>query len=226
MKRIIAMLLAVLLVAGLLTACSGSGNDNRQDGGQSSPTEDSKEQTAPTTQTTPSLEDWGMLDAKAVQGENGLKRIVFRWPAIVGRDAHTAKVENQNDGTIVMVDNYVPGHSPEIDSIDKVFPAYFEQTAKSFSSFYKGKYSDGSFTIENTETVTVKGYEFYKYSGKHTYMYDGNERCKQYVIYLTTMKLNGAYLYFLASDVTADQSAAAKMEENAYNMVLSFREED
>lgn len=222
MKKLFVCLLAIMLLLAL-AACGSKPESNQVD---TLPQETADSDPTPGSSENETLDDWGILDAKAVQGKNGLKRITFRWPVNLGVDAHTGKVATQNDGTVVMVDNYVPGHSPEIDSIDKVFPAYFEQTAKVFSSYYGSDYSDGSFTIEDTETVTIKGYEFYKYSGKHTYLYDGKERVREYVIYLTSMKLNGAYLYFLASDVTADQSAAAKMEENAYNVILSFREED
>ena len=213
MKKLLIIFLTMILTFSL-TACKTK-NDEELSNNQNT-----------TNQTPQNLDDWGMLDAKTVRSKNDTKQIFFRWPVNEGKDAYTAKIEGQNDGTIAMVDNYVPGYSPEVDSMDQVFPAYFEQTVKSFEKFYKGNYSDGSFTIEQTETVTLNDHEFYKYHGKHNYSYEGEASSSQYVIYLTTMKLNGAYLYFLVSDVTDDQSATAKMEENAYNMVLSFQEED
>lgn len=225
MKKIFVLLLVVLLLMGNLAACStGAPSKPTNDTNKLQQTQGTDPQDPTSKPTDPLTEDWGKVDTKSVVNAQGIMSVIFRWPAAKGKSEYTGNVASQDDGTLVLVDAYSAQISPEVESLDQVFPAYFEQTVKVFASFYGSSYSDGSLTIEDTEVVTVGEYEFYKHTGTHNYKYKGSDRSRQYVIYLTETKATGAYIYWLVSDTTADQSAGAKMEDNAYRIALSVRE--
>ena len=220
MKKWLAFAFAVMLLLTMV-ACGNNAAEKTPNADPEDNTGESGQQTTPNTQENPDLEQWGWSGYKSVVSD-GSMHVNFRWPVINGSDAHTGHVAIQDDGTVVLVDNFVPNFSPEVDKLADVFPAYFEQTAKVFEDFYDGAYSDGSFTIEKTEKVTVGEHEFLKHTGKHTYKYDGNDRSKQYVLYVMDINLKHAYFYFLVSDVTADQSAGDLMADHAYKMAQSI----
>lgn len=242
MKKNIAILLVVALALSLV-ACGNSQTEQPTIGGGDKPqtarptsgnndqvqTEATKPQEPDDSPTIPSVKDWGnKLGSKYVNYNGVSSQVVFRWPVVDGDRRGTGQIAHQDDGTIVVFDSYSYGNSPEVDSIESVFPAYFEQTIGVFSSHYKrlgnGTYSDASFTIENTEIITAGKYEWHKHTGKHIFKWDGEDRSRAYVIYLTTSEENGGYFYILVSDITADQSAGAQMEENAYMMALTVTE--
>lgn len=224
MKRFVALFLSVFLLMGILAACSAEEPENPPESSKKPQTQDTNPQDSTSKPTDPLTEDWGRLDTKSVVNAQGIMSVIFRWPAAKGKSEYTGNVASQDDGTLVLVDAYSAQISPEVDSLDQVFPAYFEQTVKVFASFYGSAYSEGSLTIDDTEVVTVGEYEFYKHTGTHNYKYKGSDRSRQYVIYLTETKATGAYIYWLVSDTTADQSAGATMEENAYKIALSVKE--
>lgn len=225
MKKIFVLLLVVLLLMGNLAACStGAPSKPTNDTNKLQQTQGTDPQEPTQIPTDPPQENWGRVDSKLVRNGQGLVTVTFKWPAVRGDNEYTGKIAGQDDGTLVMMDSYSAQKSPEVDSVAQMFPAYFEQTVKVFASFYGSSYSDGSFSIDDTEVVTVGEYEFYKHTGTHNYKYKGSDRSRQYVIYLTETKATGAYIYWLVSDTTADQSAGAKMEDNAYRIALSVRE--
>ena len=225
MKRLISLLLVVVLVMGLVSACAFTDDKQPTEGDNNTQTEGTKPKDPSEDPTDPSQENWGRVDSKLVRNGQGLVTVTFKWPVVRGDNEYTGKIASQDDGTLVLVDAYSAQISPEVDSLDQVFPAYFEQTIKVFASFYGSSYSDGSLTIEDTEVVTVGEYEFYKHTGMHNYKFKGSDRNRQFVIYLTQTKATGAYIYWLVSDTTEDQSAGEKMEDNAYRIALSVREE-
>lgn len=226
MNKLISMIAALALLAGLLTACSATQKPQKQEENQRpSATEASKGQNSETPATTTTATDnaWGKWDRKSIKSSQGLIAAEFKWPVRLGDRAYTGVVGRQDDGTVVLVDNYVPDQSPEIDDIEDVFPAYFEQTAKNFEVYYRGDYSNGSFTIESKENVKIGDREFLKLTGQHKYQYDAEGYSDSYVIYLTEMEAPGAYIYCLVSDATDDQSAGALMADHAYKIASSIR---
>ena len=223
MKKSILFILTFIIFISFLTGCGSSNNSSKDNSNNQS--EEDNSQDSDVTENMPLEENKGWLDSKAVRNSQGMVHVFFRWPAVNGKTAHTGRGAFQGDGTLVLVDAYSVQQSPEVDSIDQVFPAYFQQTTRVFESFYEGSYSNGSLTIDKMEIKKIGEYEFYKYRGTHNYKYKGAECSKQYVIYLTETKATGAYIYWLVSDVTEDQSAGAKMEDNAYRIALSVREE-
>ena len=225
MKKIFVLLLVALLLMGNLAACStGAPSKPTNDTNKLQQTQGTDPQDPTQKPTDPSVDEWGRVDSKLVRNGQGLVTVTFKWPAVRGDNEYTGKIAAQDDGTLVMMDSYSAQKSPEVDSVAQMFPAYFEQTAKVFASFYGSSYSDGSFSIDSTDVMTIGEHEFYKHTGTHSYKYDGNPFDMQYVIYATRTNETGGYIYWLVMDMTEDQSAGAKMEDNAYRIALSVKE--
>ena len=171
-------------------------------------------------------EDGGFVDSFSLQNEElKVSTINFRWPTAEGRPAATGKGATQGDGTYVLVDGYVNGISPKGVALEEFFPQYFEQTKNAFARSYGSNYTDAAFTSTMDGVSTINGYKVCKYTGQHTFKFKGVDYSYQFVSYVTTLKGNGAYVYWLVQDETADQSAGKQMEENALKIIQSVRED-
>ena len=139
MKKIFVLLLVVLLLMGNLAACStGAPSKPTNDTNKLQQTQGTDPQDPTSKPTDPPQENWGRVDSKLVRNGQGLVTVTFKWPAVRGDNEYTGKIAGQDDGTLVMMDSYSTQKSPEVDSVAQMFPAYFEQTAKVFASFYGG----------------------------------------------------------------------------------------
>lgn len=227
MKKWFALVLAVIMVCSM-TAC-GKKDDNKQtdptDG--SSATTGSNQNSANNGATENTLpDDWGVSGTVTVQGKDmSVQRMIFKWPTTKGNPAATGEAGPQEDGTFVLVDAYTSGTSPENVELTSFFPAYSQQTIDAFARFYGSRYKNGALTATKGDVSTINGYEVCKYTGTHTFEYKGKTYDQQFVAYVTTAKGNDGYVYFLVADDSDEQSLGAKIEENAYNMMLSLSEE-
>ena len=89
-----------------------------------------------------------------------------------------------------------------------------------------GSVTVDEFTIENKQSAgTINGYEMYKFVGTHSFKYEDKVYNYKYVAYSTQQKKNGAYIYWLVQDESQDQTLYSTIEEYAYKMALSLREE-
>lgn len=71
----------------------------------------------------------------------------------------------------------------EVDTLENTFAiakAYFCKQLENDRSKY---YSDFDFQIETAEPVEINGFSMYKYTGIHTYTYDGEQRECDFVAY-------------------------------------------
>ena len=216
MKKIIKILLSIILVFSL-TGCFG----NKQNGGEN--TNPTNNPTGP--QATPGTteKEWGVLDAFSTSENGILAGFYINFPSLTGIPEGTGLVAYQEDDTRVVL---AQCQNLEISSVDSTFPACFTQTVGIFKVNYGMRYSDGEFTIESKESAgTINGYEMYKFVGTHSFKYQGNLISYKYVAYATKLKTNGAYIYWLVQDESQDQSLYSTIEEYAYKMALSLREE-
>lgn len=226
MKKTIALVLAAMM----LLAMAACGNESKEDPIGTTKGQNFENGVAATeamgeTQNQ-KLENWGVVDDFAVQNEElESATVFFRWPNATGRSAATGEASTQSDGTFVLVDGYSNGISPKGVALKEFFPAYFEQTINAFSNNYGVRYENGKLTADEGEISQINGYEVCKFTGHHTFTFSGQPYDYQYVAYVTTLKSNGAYVYWLVQDETVDQSAGKQMEENALNIIQSIWEE-
>lgn len=227
MKKLLVMLLALTVLLSM-AACGGeaptpdetdpvSGDTQPVDVGTSENTE--PEETNPTVS-----EEWGVRDRHALSNENGLCGFYINFPYFAGIPEATGLVAVQGDGTYIILDGHVDGTSPEVDSIEDVFPAYFDQTERVFEVNYGSRYGGGEFSIDSKELVEANGYKMCKVIGTHDFTYKREPYSRKFVAYATQLKDNGAYVYWLVQDETEDQSMFETLEDHAYKMALTLKE--
>ena len=66
----------------------------------------------------------------------------------------------------------------------------------------------------------------HSFNGTFSFDEDDDHYEYQYVVYVTQLKSNGAYAYWVVYDVSEDQSKGNLIKEHAYNMAQTFREEN
>lgn len=225
MKKYLTLLLIVLLLLSLVACGESSGNVPNGTEGRPSQNEDKETQTQEETKNN-ELENWGVVDDFSVQNEDlNVSTVFFRWPAATGRSAATGMAATQSDGTFVLVDGYSNGISPKGVALEEFFPKYYEQTLNAFSRNYGSNYSDGKLNAKSEGVSTINGYKVCKFTGEHSFKFKNQDYTYQFVAYVTNLKANGAYVYWLVQDETSDQSAGQQMEENALKIIQSLWEE-
>lgn len=227
MKKLLVMLLALTVLLSM-AACGGeapipdetdpvSGDTQPVDVGTSENTE--PEETAPTVS-----EEWGVLDDFSFSMDGNGCGIYIRFPYHTGIPEGTGLLAKQGDGTLIILDGHTTGISPEVDSVQNVFPAYFEQTEHVFYVNLGIAYKDSEFKADSKEMLQINGYEMCKFVGTHSYVYKREDYSCRFVAYATQLKDNGAYVYWFVQDMTDDQSMFETLEEHTYNMALTLKE--
>lgn len=169
--------------------------------------------------------EWGVTQRFSTSNNDIRTPIFINFPDLSGIPEGTGLIAYQDDATRVVLDSYLGGVSPEVEGIEDVLPAYFEQTKAIFRANFGVQYSDAQFIIHSQELVSINDYEMCKYIGTHKYMYDGKPCDNKYVAYTTQVKANGAYIYWLVQDESKDQSLFETIEEYAYKMATTLLEE-
>jgi hypothetical protein len=225
MKRIITFLLAVMMVL-CLAACQTTPKETEPSKTPSNqPTEPSKQQdTTPTTEATQPAEEWGVVDDFSVVANGKAVLISIKLPALTGIPKGTGLLAYQPDGTFVIVDGHKASISPEISSVDQVLPTCFVQTEMTLDLYRASTYKDFAFEIKSSEKVTVNGYEMCKYTGVHTFTFEGNQKSFNFVAYATQLKTNGGYVYWMVLDESEGQTLGQTIADHAYKMALSLEE--
>lgn len=221
------LLCALIVVLGL----TGCGTVNKDVGDESKKETETLESAISVVSESMSHEEskvdseWGIIDTFSANKDDKTATIYINFPSLTGIPEATGLVANQGDDTKIILDAYIKGKSPEIDSVLEVLPAYFEQTLLIFKVNYGSRYSNGNLTIESQEPVTINDYEMCKYIGKHTFKYEGKDFSYQFVAYSTQLKTNGAYIYWLVQDESENQSLFETIEDYAYKMGTTLWEE-
>ena len=224
MKKIIALVLAVMMVL-CLAACQTTPKETEPSKTPSNQTtEPSKQQdTTPTTEATqPS--DWGVPDDYATFANGKLCNFIIRFPELTGIPKGSSLVAYQPDGSMVIVDVHLQGETADISSVDQVLPTCFVQTEMTLDLYRSSAYKDFAFEIKSSEKVTVNGYEMCKYTGVHTFTVEGNQKSFNFVAYATQLKTNGGYVYWMVLDESEGQTLGQTIADHAYKMALSLEE--
>ena len=92
----------------------------------------------------------------------------------------------QKDAAYIGV--FSPGYDEDfidlkVDSLENTFAIAKAYFCKQLESDRSKQYSDFDFLIETAEPVEINGFSMYKYTGTHTYTYDGEQRECDFVAY-------------------------------------------
>lgn len=228
MNRLIALILTIAVVLSI-TAC-GSKTEGPNPSGDRPSAEQSREETKTSAveEPVPTEEPagpWGVTDSFTAYANDTFGGYFINFPELTGVPKGSGLVAYQSDGTMVVVDGQIIGGAIETGSIDEVLPAYFEQTTIIMDLYRNSAYDNFAFELTSQEHATVNGYEMCKYVGFHNFTLDGVATTFNFVAYATQLKANGAYIYWMVLDETADQSLGNTIEDHAYHMAMSLVEE-
>ena len=223
MKKLIAMLLALTLV--LCLAACGSKTDAPESGKQPE-----KEETRAPVAEKPSATEapagpWGVTDSFTAFANGKICNFYINLPELTAIPKGSGLMAYQPDGSFVVIDVQLMVDPIIVEGVDQVLPAYFKQTRVMMELYHGISYEHVAFEVTAQENVTVNGYEMCRYEGTHEYTMDGTAATNKFVAYATQLKTNGAYIYWMVLDETAEQSLGKTIGDHAYNMALSLEEE-
>ena len=170
------------------------------------------------------LSNWGVQESIVADKGDNISSAYIKFPTLSGIIQGTGKIAYQTDKTLVILDSQRMSGSPTISRISDVLPAYFEQTIKIMREYRRSDWKDFAFNVETSEMVKINDYDMCKYTGTHTYTYNGEPGSMKFVAYATQLKENGAYIYWMVLDETEDQSMTNTIMEHATNMAYTFHE--
>lgn len=233
MKKFISLILAMLLLLSL-AACgdgetpdepvSGETKETKQTTESSKTTEPAKEEE---TEPTVDLEDWGYEELFTTDDGENIDRYTIHVPKR-GSYYSSAKIaESLNyTGTMISgqyVDPYVS--MPKVATASEVFSIYTEFTISALEQlYYRG--SNFNISIDESEMVTIGDHEMCINRGTISYDSKDTHRAYNYVAYSTIMHDSGNAAYWMAYDMSKDQSNGELIEEHALNMAKTFKEEE
>lgn len=230
MKKKGFMILLVVLMLLISSACS---SNIPQDESQSTPMNSqekidqtqmpSREQTKGDEDTVFDPSQWGVRSSYSGRVGDSNKGYHISFPNFGGGTVGYGLHADQNDGTSVFT---VGQHSkmPEITEVSELFPACFEELGYTLRKNYGGLSSDFNFTLDGKDTTKVGDYDIVIFTGSFTYKYDGALREHPYIIYATTLKSNGAYVYWGVYDISEDHSNGELMKDHIQKMAQTFSE--
>lgn len=229
MRKVFALLLAIAMLLTMAACGKTTPAPSEDDNSGKAPeqTQPVKETEAPTEAPTEAFDPstWGVTDRFTARNEQGQEGCYINLPVAAGNLEGYGRFSTHADKTAVMYSGE-NDHCPDISSVSELLPAYFERVEYAFSAYYGMMAKNFNFTLTSDKAVTIGEYEMHMFEGVITFDNDGTYCEYPFVAYATTLKSNGAYAYWMAYDISANQSNGDLIAEYAYNMARTFREEE
>ena len=228
MKKILSIILTVLMVLMTFVACSKESESGEIEKAPETTKKTVQATTHEPEETEPEVqdEDWGVTESLVPLKNGKMSNVYIKFPTLSGINRGSGKIAYQTDDSLVIFDKEKNSGSPAVpgDTVDNVFPAYFEQTIDVMDGYRNQDFDNFDFTVEEKESVEINGYEMCKYTGKHTYTYQDEPMEISYVAYATKLNANGAYVYWMVIDDSDDQSLTKTIEKHADKMATTLSE--
>lgn len=170
-------------------------------------------------------ETWGDSNIWIARKMGVDEQFAINFPKYSGHTNGKGLVAEQVDGTIVIV-SAENDNSPAVDKLENFLPTYFSEIEYTLNSIYGILSENFEFNINYASAVTIGKYDMHTFNGTFSFDEDGDHYEYQYVVYVTQLKSNGAYAYWVVYDVSEDQSKGNLIKEHAYNMAQTFREDN
>jgi len=167
--------------------------------------------------------EWGVRTALAAAVGGDASTFYISYPTHTGVSKGTGWVGAQDQPILVIVDRQ-DKYSPEVDTLNNIFPAYFEQTTLTLGDYLGSRGRNIQFSVTDSEMLTVGSYDMLKVYGACDYEYEREPIHQEFVAYATQLKENGAVIYWMLLDCSEDHEMMDLTEEWAYNMALSLAE--
>lgn len=106
------------------------------------------------------------------------------------------------------------GNDIEVDTLENTFEVTKVDICKQLNRDRNRKYDDFDFIVETAEPVTINEFSMYKYSGIHTYTYDGEQRECDFVAYsVDTKQVEHSYPTLIVIDDSLSHPEADPVPE-------------
>lgn len=166
--------------------------------------------------------NWGVTDS--VTARNGeLASVDIRLPYNTGILQDTGLIAVQNDSSVIIVDGQSKYDKLD-NSIDEIFPYYFTNVKSILEAYYGSHASEYSLNVSKKEKTSINGYDMCVFHGSISMELYKKMVNYNWVAYATTLKSNGAYLYWMVFDYTDDQSMGDVIDDHAYKMAHTIEE--
>lgn len=223
-KVIIGIITLVVIIGAVICLVLMAGN-NKESSIIDTKEETKKEETNIKKEEKNNIETWGVEDSIFTENANGLMATLYiKLPEFTSMRRGAGQVADQSDDTLILMGGQHL-ESPTVSSLKDVLSTYISQPIDVLSKYRRVDWQNYAFNIENTEIVKINGYEMCKYVGNHTYTYNGDPSSMNFVAYATQLKTNGAYVYWMVLDESENQSLTSTIEDYAYKMALTVKEQ-
>ncbi len=203
MKKLMVTMLMVMMVVGV-SACGNNAEPAKESVSQSSMVQSSEEVSSEVSveskeeaKEADELPNWkGVLDHVGGIGDVGSYGIKIAYPSLKPASSGWAY---QKDPALVLVTT--PGYTEDnedvvIENVEDALVLSKRAIEISLKFFRGGRYGNYDFVIESQETMTINEWPTCKYTGKHTYTYEGQTQEIPFVAYsFYTGQMEG-YSYF------------------------------
>ncbi len=233
MKKIIVAMLMVMMVVGV-SACGNDAAPTKESASQSSMVQSSEEvskESKEESKEVNELPNWkGVYDYVGGIGNVGGYGINIAYPSLKPASSGWAY---QKDPALVLVTT--PGYTEDnedvvIENVEDALVLSKRAIEISLKFFRGGRYGNYDFVIKSQETMTINEWPTCKYTGKHTYTYEGNAQEIPFVAYsFYTGQMEG-YSYYTVivmddsiNNPTMDPLPEGTIEAYAKKMVESAR---
>ncbi len=168
--------------------------------------------------------NWGVPDSINTENSSGIMGTAYiHLPEVASMRRGAGQVADQSDDTLIILGGQHL-ESPIVTNLKEVLSTFISQPVDVLSKYRRVDYKNFAFNVETSEMVKINDYDMCKYTGTHTYTYNGEPGSMKFVAYATQLKENGAYVYWMVIDETEDQSMTNTIMEHATNMAYTFHE--
>lgn len=230
MKKFLALMLVTVMII-CCTACGGK-NEITKTEGNTSPGVDYSEPVINVNEGKDKTEKYEGVTITCNAYNKDLVDQMFNitLPTDPGRDILYGFGSAAHDGTWILggyIFNFV---DIVCDSVENIYEAYQTCWEEAIADMrHDLDYSDFKFNVESREMKEINGFSMCRYVGTHTYKLEHWEtgEITDYACYFVaygTQLSNGAYIYWIVFDESADQSLKDVVISNADNMAKSLEE--
>ena len=227
MKKFIAFLLVLVILCCCLTACENTDDNDSEDNVSSSIDTSQKDESKNETDSSDKKDDNEFKVTDTIYNENSsgiMGAAYLSLPKISTMYRGAGQVAPQGDDTLILLGGQHLETKISVNKVEEVFNEFIDQPIDVLNKYRRIDFRDHAFNIETSDIVTINDYTMCKHTGTHTYTHDGVAGEMNFVAYITQLKSNGAYVYWIVIDESDDQSQFEKIDEYATKIAKSLHE--
>lgn len=223
------LLLVVVLVFCILL-CAACSENGRQDISEKKEMEVTDEVNSAEDATTENPEEneeiWGSPERISTTNHEGkLGNFFISLPHYNTIKKGGGRVAQQTDGTLILIDTESRLDESIPQSLEEAFEFYKYKGVDCLDSYRNWDYENFDFITKTSEIVEINGYKMSKHTGTHTFTFKDAPYEMNFVAYVTQLKANDGYIFWMVIDETEEQSLSETISSHGENMAKSLVED-